>query len=679
MHYYQSPDATITADDAQLGTDPVSGLSADHTSAVSIDLTAPSSAGTYYYGACVASVRGESNTDNNCSTGVQVTVGSGGGDDHGDTPSAATALAVGSSQSGQIETGGDVDYFRVQVTASGELTVHTTGSLDTKGQLEDSAGAVLASNDDGGEGYNFRIAHTVSAGTYYIKVEGFDASATGSYTIHASVRGGGDGGPVNIPDDNLRAVIAAALGKAPNAPITEEEMATLTSLDAAEQGIRNLAGLEFATNLMALSLRTNNIADVSPLAGLTNLTWLSLSTNNIANVLPLAGLTNLGRLWLYANNIADVSPLADLTRLELLFLNANNIANVSPLADLTRLETMNLESNIIADVSPLVRLTNLTWLDLRGNPLSVASINVHIAALVRRGIAVFFESFRQGDYDIELVYLDHFTEFQKRVVEYAARRWMAILPEDLQDIEFNRSVSSRCSDRSFNISRGERIDDLRIYVTHMPNDAPESVAGRAGPRFIRSASGKTVVGCMALRPVHRLSGYFRELTLHEMGHIFGVGTLWDDFGFLRARFGDTHFNGPRAIAAFNYAGGRNYPGPKVPAQREIGRHWRGSVFETELMIPFLNGRGWLSAVTVQSLADLGYGVDVTQADPYTLPAAQTSAEIASIDSWDDHLSEGLGLSTQVESKLQCGVGSGAARESIYVVNEQGAIIRTLGD
>ena len=106
------------------------------------------------------------------------------------------------------------------------------------------------------------------------------------------------------------------------------------------------------------------------------------------------------------------------------------------------------------------------------------------------------------------------------------------------------------------------------------------------------------------------------------------------------------------------------------------------MFQTEFMIPYLNGRGWLSAITVQSLADLGYSVDVTQADPYTLPdAAQTRAEIASIDAWDDRLSEGLGLglSTHGESKLQCGVGTGEAREAIYVVNERGAIIRTLGD
>ena len=359
VHYYQSPDATITADDSPVGTDPVSGLSAGNTSAVSIDLTAPSSAGTYYYGACVASVSGESNTDNNCSPGVSVTVGSGDGDDHGDTPSAATDLALGSSRSGQIETGGDVDYFRVAVSASGELTVHTTGSLDTKGQLEDSAGAVLARDDDGGDGHNFRIVHAVTAGTYYLKVEGYDASATGSYTIHASGSGGGDDGPVNIPDANLRAVIADALGKAPNAPITPDEMATLTELDARDQGIRDLTGLEFATNLTWLLLFANSIADVSPLAGLTRLEVLSLQSNNIADVSPLAGLTNLRWLSLSSNSIADVSPLAGLTNLTGLYLRFNNIADVSPLAGLTNLTGLYLSSNNIADVSSLAGLTRL--------------------------------------------------------------------------------------------------------------------------------------------------------------------------------------------------------------------------------------------------------------------------------------------------------------------------------
>ncbi len=52
----------------------VKQLSASLTSPKSNRITAPDSGGTYYYGACVDSVSGESNTGNNCSNGVAVTV-----------------------------------------------------------------------------------------------------------------------------------------------------------------------------------------------------------------------------------------------------------------------------------------------------------------------------------------------------------------------------------------------------------------------------------------------------------------------------------------------------------------------------------------------------------------------------------------------------------------------------
>ena len=74
LRYYRSSNATISTSDTEVGTDAVGNLNASGTSAESISLTAPSSAGTYYYGACVESVTGESNTDNNCSDAVSVTV-----------------------------------------------------------------------------------------------------------------------------------------------------------------------------------------------------------------------------------------------------------------------------------------------------------------------------------------------------------------------------------------------------------------------------------------------------------------------------------------------------------------------------------------------------------------------------------------------------------------------------
>ena len=65
---------------------------------------------------------------------------------------------------------------------------------------------------------------------------------------------------VNIPDANLRAVIQDALGKSRFAPITTTDMASLTTLNASNRNIRELDGLEFATNLIALNLADNPLS-----------------------------------------------------------------------------------------------------------------------------------------------------------------------------------------------------------------------------------------------------------------------------------------------------------------------------------------------------------------------------------------------------------------------------------
>ena len=72
MRYYS--DATITTSDTEVGTDAVAGLADAGSSSESVDLTAPASPGTYYYGACVDTVTDESDTTNNCSASVPVTV-----------------------------------------------------------------------------------------------------------------------------------------------------------------------------------------------------------------------------------------------------------------------------------------------------------------------------------------------------------------------------------------------------------------------------------------------------------------------------------------------------------------------------------------------------------------------------------------------------------------------------
>ena len=65
-------DTTITTSDTEVDTDAVAGLAASESSSHSVDLTAPSTPGTYHYGACVDAVAGESDTTNNCSSSVKI-------------------------------------------------------------------------------------------------------------------------------------------------------------------------------------------------------------------------------------------------------------------------------------------------------------------------------------------------------------------------------------------------------------------------------------------------------------------------------------------------------------------------------------------------------------------------------------------------------------------------------
>ena len=174
---------------------------------------------------------------------------------------------------------------------------------------------------------------------------------------------------VNIPDTNLRAAIAETLGKAPNAQITVNEMATLRELNALSMEIKNLTGLEAAVNLEGLGLNNNLISDLSPLTGLIKLRDIGLEENAIADLSPLAGLIHLVHLHLAHNVISDLSPLAGLINLKGVSLHHNVVSDLSPLAGLVKLEWIGMSHNPLADLSPLSGLTSLRNFHGWGTPV----------------------------------------------------------------------------------------------------------------------------------------------------------------------------------------------------------------------------------------------------------------------------------------------------------------------
>ena len=77
------------------------------------------------------------------------------------------------------------DYFHFELTEATETVIYSSGELDTRGALLDSEGREIASNDDGGEGSNFRISELLWPDEYYVRVAPFSASSslTGSYRL----------------------------------------------------------------------------------------------------------------------------------------------------------------------------------------------------------------------------------------------------------------------------------------------------------------------------------------------------------------------------------------------------------------------------------------------------------------------------------------------------------------
>ncbi len=85
--------------------------------------------------------------------------------------------------SGNIETEGDVDYFRFILTSDGTITASTTGNTNTNGRLTNNSGTYLGSDEDSGSGKNFIITRELNRGIYYIAVR---FKETGIYSYSGS-------------------------------------------------------------------------------------------------------------------------------------------------------------------------------------------------------------------------------------------------------------------------------------------------------------------------------------------------------------------------------------------------------------------------------------------------------------------------------------------------------------
>jgi hypothetical protein len=127
-------------------------------------------------------------------------------------------------------------------------------------------------------------------------------------------------------------------------------------------------------------------------------------------------------------------------------------------------------------------------------------------------------------------------------------------------------------------------------------------------------------------------GTLGSVILHEMVHVVGFGTIWRESAIALltgAGTTDPYFTGAGARDSFlNHDGGSLYAGTPVPVESTGGAgtadsHWRETVFRRELMTGWISigTTAPMSRTTISSLGDIGYSVDVSQADPFDLASA----------------------------------------------------------
>ncbi|EAG6626463.1 LPXTG cell wall anchor domain-containing protein [Listeria monocytogenes] len=118
-----------------------------------------------------------------------------------------------------------------------------------------------------------------------------------------------------FPDDNFASEVAAAFEMQATDTISEEQLATLTSLDCHNSSITDMTGIEKLTGLTKLICTSNNITTLD-LSQNTNLTYLACDSNKLTN-LDVTPLTQLTYFDCSVNPLTelDVSTLSKLTTL----------------------------------------------------------------------------------------------------------------------------------------------------------------------------------------------------------------------------------------------------------------------------------------------------------------------------------------------------------------------------
>lgn len=579
-------------------------------------------------------------------------------DDVGNTFAAARSIALSAagngSATGTLETAGDVDMFKIVAPASGRMTLDLSASagsaIDPIVYVYNTSKRLMGSNDDAGDGTrNSSLTIDVAArSTYYIKVAAYGLTR-GAYRVAVSSATDDFGNDFGQ---------AAAL--------------TLTSAGAASKtGIVNRSGdVDFfrfvapVTGQMAITNATTSGSRLDPdlyvydsaRSLLANNDDYGAASNSRVTFAVTAGATyyikaagygattGSYRLSLSTEATSDDGNTFSSATLVTLTgngsLTRNSAIDRTGDVDMFRFVaaasgsiTIGLSAATGSRLDPYLIVYNGSQRAIGRDDDSGGGVNSQVTVSVTAGATYYIRasaygnattgdyvlqagpgmapSPSTGEFDVMLA-LNGLTASQRSFAQQAAARWEAIIVGDLPNASYN----------------GQAIDDVLINISSEAIDGAGNVLGYGGPEALRSGSYLPYVGIIVLDTADlnllEAEGDLLDVFTHEIAHALGFGTIWDHRRLL-AGVGTSEpvFTGPQARAEYNALFGTNATGVPVEAgggQGTAYAHWRDTVFQTELLTGWSKpGASPISRITVASMADLGYQVNMAAAEAYARP------------------------------------------------------------
>lgn len=247
-----------------------------------------------------------------------------------------------------------------------------------------------------------------------------------------------------------------------------------------------------------------------------------------------------------------------------------------------------------------------------------------------------------AQYDIQVRYLGAVPDRVRRSVDMAVSRWRGVIVGDVPDVPVS-IPAGRCLPGIPAVE--ETVDDLLLFVEVVPLNG---FSGYANICWVRTESSLPIVARVQINAadVGRMfrEGWGDNLVLHEVGHAVGMlESIWTRRQLTdMADPSDPRFTGDAAKQAFGLMvpgtpGGAAVPLENVGPPGTIRTHWRRSVFDNEIMTPYITSGSVLSLLTVSALEDIGYRVDRNAAQPFPSQRAAAAGGAVGVA-----VSEGVG-------------------------------------